>query len=219
MMRKQWIYLQYPRFLFADFCFHRAKKTYLSSETVRAVLEEDMKKYLPKSLRDKKINNYSLNYLLANDKVFRNVFYFRLEQCKKTQSMISKSISKAILSPQNNIEIGINGLGEIGGGLRIVHSMGCVVAVASAGKNLTVHQGVTIGVSNYSPDDMRFSPVLGNNVTVFANAVVAGGITIGDNVVIGAGSVVMRNVPDNCTVIGNPAYIVKLNGKKVSIKL
>ena len=89
MMRKQWIYLQYPRFLFADLCFCRAKKTYLCSETVRAVLEEDMKKYLPKSLRDKKINNYSLNYLLANDKVFRNVFYFRLEQCKKTQSMIS----------------------------------------------------------------------------------------------------------------------------------
>lgn len=178
-----------------------------------------MKKYLPKSLRNKKINNFSLNYLLANDKVFRNIFYFRLEQCKKTQSMISKSISKAFLSPQNNIEIGINGSGKIGGGLRIVHTMGCVVAVASAGKNLTVHQGVILGVSNYSPDDMRFSPKLGDNVTVFANAVVAGGITIGNNVVIGAGSIVMKDVTDNCTVIGNPAYIVRMNGEKVNIKL
>lgn len=115
MMRKQWIYLQYPRFLFADLCFHRAKKAYLSSGTVRAVLEEDMKKYLPKSLKDKKINNYSFNYLLANEKAFRNIFYFRLEQCKKTQSMISKSISKAVLPPQNNIEIGVNKKGQIGG--------------------------------------------------------------------------------------------------------
>lgn len=97
--------------------------------------------------------------------------------------------------------------------------MGCVISVASAGKNLSVYQGVTIGASDYSSDNKRFNPVLGNNVNVFANAVIAGGITIGNNVVIGAGSIVMKDVPDNCTVVGNPAYIVRMNGEKVNIKL
>ena len=48
-------------------------------------------------------------------------------------------------------------------------------------------------------------------VTIFANAVVAGGITVGNNVTIGAGSVVLKDVPDNCLVAGVPAKIIKEN--------
>ena len=59
------------------------------------------------------------------------------------------------------------------------------------------------------------SPVLGNNVYIGAGAKIIGGITIGNNVKIGAGSVVVKNVPDNCTVVGNPARIIKKNGIKV----
>lgn len=47
---------------------------------------------------------------------------------------------------------------------------------------------------------------------VNANAVVIGNITIGNNVIIGAGAVVTKNVPDNCIVVGNPSYILKENG-------
>ena len=46
-----------------------------------------------------------------------------------------------------------------------------------------------------------------------------GDIIIGNHVIVGAGCVVVKNLPDNCTVIGNPARIVKLNGERVDIKL
>lgn len=62
-------------------------------------------------------------------------------------------------------------------------------------------------------------PTIGNNVRIYSNSVVIGNITIGDNVNIGAGSIVLKSVPSNCTVVGNPAYIVKRNGQKVKEKL
>ena len=58
-------------------------------------------------------------------------------------------------------------------------------------------------------------PTLGNNVIVGSGAKVLGNIAIGDNVRIGAGSVVIKPVPCNCTVTGVPAKIVKRDGKKV----
>ena len=54
---------------------------------------------------------------------------------------------------------------------------------------------------------------------VGANAVVLGGVHIGNNVKIGAGAVVTKDIPDNCTVVGNPARIVKKDGLKVDIPL
>ena len=62
-------------------------------------------------------------------------------------------------------------------------------------------------------------PTIGNNVTVNANAVVIGAISIGDNAIIGAGSVVTKNVPADSVVVGNPARIIRHNGQTVDIKL
>lgn len=56
---------------------------------------------------------------------------------------------------------------------------------------------------------------IGNNVKVHAGAKVIGGITIGDNVVIGANAVVVKDVPSNCTVVGIPAYIIRKDGLSV----
>ena len=58
-------------------------------------------------------------------------------------------------------------------------------------------------------------PTIGDNVSIGCNAVIAGDIQIGNNVKIGAGCVVVKSVPDNCTVIGNPAIIVRKDGEKV----
>lgn len=55
-------------------------------------------------------------------------------------------------------------------------------------------------------------PVIGDNVKICANAIVIGGITIGDNVTIGAGSVVTKSVPSDCVVAGNPARIIRRGG-------
>ena len=62
-------------------------------------------------------------------------------------------------------------------------------------------------------------PIIGNNVYVCTGAVVIGNITIGDNVIIGANSVVTKSVPCNCTVVGNPARIIRENGIRVDKKL
>jgi len=59
------------------------------------------------------------------------------------------------------------------------------------------------------------APKIGDNVYIGAGAKVFGSITIGNNVFIGANSVVVNDVPDNCTVVGAPAKIVKMNGVKV----
>lgn len=82
------------------------------------------------------------------------------------------------------------------------------------GKNCWINQQVTIGANSQYE-----YPTIGNDVHIFAGALVIGDITIGNNVVIGAGAVVTKSVPDNCTVVGNPARIIRRNGVKVNESL
>ncbi len=96
---------------------------------------------------------------------------------------------------------------EVGEGLIIQHGFGTRIGCSRMGKNCQVWQGVTIGKSRSGLEEPR--PVIGNNVKIYANSLVLGGITIGDNVIIGAASVVLKSVPANCTVVGNPARVVK----------
>ena len=63
------------------------------------------------------------------------------------------------------------------------------------------------------------APLIGDNVRIMTGATVFGSITIGDNVTIGANSVVNKDVPSGCTVVGNPARIVKQGGEKVDLAL
>ena len=93
--------------------------------------------------------------------------------------------------------------------VNFVHPVGVVINPnVKVGKNCTIGQNVTIGNGKYNPKTDRIYPILGDNVTVYANAVIIGGITIGDNVKVGAGAIVIKDVPSNCTVVGNPARIV-----------
>lgn len=93
---------------------------------------------------------------------------------------------------------------EIGGGF-VIHNFSCIfIGATKIGENCTVQQGVTIGNIRGS----AHRPVIGNNVYFGAGCKVLGPITIGDNVVIGANSLVITNVPANCTVIGVPARVI-----------
>lgn len=76
------------------------------------------------------------------------------------------------------------------------------------GENCEVFQNVTIG-SNRKEKDGRFMPIIGDNVSIGAGAVVVGAITIGNNVKIGANSYVDKDIPDNVVVAGAPAKIIK----------
>jgi len=91
-----------------------------------------------------------------------------------------------------------------------VHPVGVVISKSAViGKKCIIYQNVTIGDGKLNPQTNRTAPVIGDNVVVYANAVVIGGITVGDNAIIGAGSVVIDSVPENCIVAGNPAKIIK----------
>lgn len=100
---------------------------------------------------------------------------------------------------------------RLGKGIRFEHSgLGVVIHPdAIIGENTTILQNVTIGGRN-----SKHAPRIGKNVYIGCGACVLGGITIGDNVMIGANAVVITDIPDNAVVVGVPGKIVKMiNGK------
>ena len=104
---------------------------------------------------------------------------------------------------------------KIGPGFFIDHGMGVVIGeTTEIGENVTLYQGVTLGGTG--TERGKRHPTLGNNVVIGAGAKVLGNIKIGNHVKIGAGSVVVHPVPDNCTVVGVPAEIVRKDGHRVS---
>jgi serine O-acetyltransferase len=96
---------------------------------------------------------------------------------------------------------------SIGGGLYIGHFGGIIVhGSAVLGRGCNVSQGVTIGVSGHG--EQRGVPVIGDNVGIAANAVVAGKIHIGDRVSVSACSLVTSDVPADCVVRGVPGIVI-----------
>jgi serine O-acetyltransferase len=96
----------------------------------------------------------------------------------------------------------------IGNGLFIDHGYGVVIGeTAIIGDNVTIYQGVTLGGTG--KEHGKRHPTIGNNVMISAGAKVLGSFTVGDDSKIGAGSVVLREVPPNSTVVGIPGRVVK----------
>ncbi len=96
----------------------------------------------------------------------------------------------------------------------IDHGMGVVIGeTTEIGDSVTLFQGVTLGGTG--KERGKRHPTLGSHVVVGAGAKVLGGIRIGDNVKIGANAVVLRSVPPNSTVVGNPGRIVKSDGERL----
>jgi len=110
--------------------------------------------------------------------------------------------------------IEIHPAAKIGTGFFIDHGMGVVIGeTAEVGDYVTLFQGVTLGGTG--KERGKRHPTLGNHVVVGAGAKILGGIRIGDNVKIGANSVVLKSVPANSTVIGVPARIIKTEGERI----
>lgn len=103
---------------------------------------------------------------------------------------------------------------KIGEGLFIDHGSGVVIGeTAEIGDNVTIYQGVTLGGTG--KEKGKRHPTVGNNVVISSGAKVLGSFKVGDNVNIGAGSVVLKPVPSNCTVVGVPGRVVILDGHKI----
>jgi len=105
---------------------------------------------------------------------------------------------------------------KIGRRLFIDHGMGVVIGETSiVGDDVTLYQGVTLGGTG--KEHGKRHPTLEDNVVVGGGAKLLGNIVVGKNCRIGAGSVVLRNVPENSTVVGVPGHIIFREGKRVVI--
>ncbi|MCE5172628.1 serine O-acetyltransferase [Paenibacillus profundus] len=103
---------------------------------------------------------------------------------------------------------------RIGNRLFIDHGMGVVIGeTCEIGDDVVIYQGVTLGGTG--KEKGKRHPTIGNNVVISSGAKVLGSFKVGDNSSIGANSVVLREVPPNCTVVGIPGRIVKQDGIRI----
>ncbi len=159
---------------------------------------------------DKRSPLIQLLALLREASEFRNLYYFRLFKGNFSGRFLmyfSKILYREC--PYFFLDTSCN----IGPGLFIQHGFSTII-MADMGDNCWVNQQVTIGHK-----DKTGRPKIGNHVWITAGAKVLGNITIGNHVTVGANAVVIKNVPDNCVVVGVPAYIIKRDGVKVREEL
>ncbi len=108
---------------------------------------------------------------------------------------------------------------RIGKGFFIDHGMGVVIGeTTEIGANCVLFHNVTLGGTG--KHQKKRHPTLGNNVFVGTGATLLGPLNVGNNVRIGANTfIIMKDVPDNCTVVGSPGKIAILDGKRVDMPL
>lgn len=118
--------------------------------------------------------------------------------------------------------IEIHPAARIGKGFMIDHGMGVVIGeTAEIGDNVTMYHDVTLGGRKlYDAHGKKLAkrhPTIGHNVTIGCGAQILGPIIVGDNVKIGSNAIVIENIPNNSTVVNQPAYIVKKSTAKKEI--
>ena len=143
---------------------------------------------------------YKLLYFLFYNKSYRSLFYFSIGKIKWLISWLAKGI-ETLTIPKTV---------KIGKGLLLFHSYGTILNARSIGEDCRIVHNVTLGDKN------GFTPKIGDRVEILPNAVIVGDITIGNDCVIGPGAVVYKSIPANCVVVGNPAFILKKDGKIIN---
>lgn len=149
-----------------------------------------------------KPTNYYLGIIreLSNCVEYRNLFFYR---CGRIGRVLSH-LSLFFLKTQTLLAFGVP-RDKFGGGCFIQHGYCTVIVADKVGENFWVNQNVTIAYSGNG------RPIIGDNVHVASDANVVGKILIGNNVTIGAGTTVVRDVPDDTLVVSQkPRYISKL---------
>ncbi len=114
--------------------------------------------------------------------------------------------------------IEIHPAAKIAAGVFIDHGNGVVIGeTAEVGKGTVIYQGVTLGGTGKGGGKRH--PTIGENCVISAGAKVLGNITVGDFAKVGAGAVVLKNVPPHATVVGVPARVVRICGSKEGVDL
>ncbi len=160
-------------------------------------------------LKTKRITRLQIFKLFIGQRDFRTIYIYR----KRHEHFIKHHKLRRVLfflidKLFGNKAVYIDTLAEVGGGLKIAHAFGIAIGQAKIGNNCTLRPNVTIG-ANVSRNTLETGyPTLGDNVWIAAGAAIIGRINVGDNVVIGANSVVCKNVQSDCIVAGVPAKII-----------
>ena len=137
-------------------------------------------------------------FLIHNNWSFRTLFYYRIGPIW--------SMLIGWWRPKDRY-FDISFTSDIDGGAFFAHPRATGINANHIGKNFTARQLTTLG--NKRDGDNSNRPWIGDNVTLGTNVSIIGAIRIGNNVIIGAGSVVVKDIPDNSIAVGNPAKVIK----------
>lgn len=162
------------------------------------VIKEDLLRNIKQFLHKENLSFLNFCELLTFYVMVRNIFYARVAYRHHYYAKVLSVFARPLPL------LDISSTAEIGGGLIVQHGYATIIAPRKIGKKCWVNQGVTIGYTN--DDDC---PTLGDNVTVYAGAKILGDVHVGNNVVVAANAVVVKDVEDNCVVGGVPAKVIK----------
>lgn len=192
MIFKLKIYLSFIVYLPLILKYYRCKNC--------EIIDKDVIRWINECFgTDNKRSTYNLIKLLRFKPQFRNLFFFRIKS--------NSNFLKFLCKPDESLTIAEDCGNIEGGGLFFMHAFSSILEVNKIGFNCTIRQNTTLGVKTHKRHDER--PWIGNNVDFGANVVCIGNVHIGNNVIIGAGSVVVKDIPDNAIVAGNPARVIK----------
>ena len=167
---------------------------------VRAAQERDP---APRSCLDVLLCYSGLHAIIAH-RVNSRLWRWRLRFLARWLSQIAKFLTGIEIHPG----------AKIGEGFFIDHGMGTVIGeTAEIGDNVTLFQGVTLGGTG--KERGKRHPTLEDDVTIGAHAQILGSITIGRSSVIGAGAIVLDDIPEYCTVVGRKAFVVRRHGQRL----
>lgn len=169
------------------------------NKELKTIIENDLKRIydLPLSFKDRLYMPLQVKHLI----LFRKASYYA-----SRSRLLGKIFAHRLIKLSNKTHIQLPIGLSIGRGFYIGH-LGRVIVSEKAliGDNVNIATGVTIGQTNRG--DKKGAPTIGNRVWIGTNAVIVGGISVGDNVLIAPGAYVNKDVPANSIVIGNPAVI------------
>lgn len=146
---------------------------------------------------------FQLLWFLTFNRSFRSLYYYRLGAKRFLVMWLGRGESNFHI-PQTC---------KIAPGVLFFHSYGTILNGWSIGTECRITHNVTLG------DKHGMRPHIGERVEILPGAVIVGDVTVGNDCVLGPNAVVYKSVPDNCIVVGNPAYILKENGIVVNRSL
>lgn len=187
-MKKLYLYLNIPRLLPLFLC-------YLFSNN-KEIIIADLEAFRNYGEKRKTYNKaFSIFAFLLYIEEYRNIFLFR-------QNIFFKKFLAIFCKPLSSLYI-VTSKNKIGKGLLIVHGFSTIINAEKIGDNCSIYQQVTIGYGKGG------KPIIGNNVTIYAGAIIIGNITIGNNCIIGAGAIIHKSIPDNTTCVASNFRIIK----------